>query len=255
MTEIFNGYSLQTWMSALIGAGSIGLVGILPLFIVPNEQNKKDKPYLEILLSIAVGSQLADVFLHLLPEAFSHPHASSIQIGLWTLIGLLLFFLIEQIFPENQNENSKIKTSGYLNLLANFIDNLTHGAAIGGSFAVSPFVGITTLVGIMIHEIPHEIGDFAILLKSGFDRWQATKAQLITGLGGILGASIALFYSNSIHSTQWVLPFTSGAFLYVALVKTVPDLLKENDLSHSFRQLFGVLGGLFIIYFIVIYIG
>ncbi len=132
-----------------------------------------------------------------------------------------------------------------MNLLANFIDNLTHGAAIGGSFAVSPLVGVTTLAGIIIHEIPHEMGDFAILLRSGFDRWQATKAQIMTGLGGILGACLALFYSNSVHSmssflsyffklvilgTLWVLPFTSGAFLYIALVKTVPDLLKENDL-------------------------
>jgi len=92
------------------------------------------------------------------------------------------------------------------------------------------------------------MGDFAILLKSGFDRWEATKAQIITGLGGVLGACIALIYSNSVDSmsdilvedsfficccylgTLWVLPFTSGAFLYVALVKTVPDLLKENDL-------------------------
>lgn len=77
---------------------------------------------------------------------------------------------------------------------------MTHGAAIGGSFAVSPIVGITTSIGILIHEIPHEIGDFAILLKSGFNRWQAMKAQLFTGLGGVLGASIALFYSNSVHS-------------------------------------------------------
>ncbi|CAF1683135.1 unnamed protein product [Adineta ricciae] len=255
MTDIFTGYSIQTWISALIGAGSVGLVGVLPLFVVPDEGNKKEKPYLEILLSVAVGSQLADVFLHLLPEAFAHPNASATQIGLWILIGLFLFFLIEQIFPDDQNDqsNTKIKTSGYLNLLANFIDNLTHGAAIGGSFAVSPLVGATTLAGIMIHEIPHEMGDFAILLKSGFDRWQATKAQIVTGFGGILGASMALFYSNSIHSTLWVLPFTSGAFLYVALVKTVPELLKENDLLHSFRQLFGVISGLLIIYFIILY--
>ena len=87
-----------------------------------------------------------------------------------------------------------------MNLFANFIDNLTHGAASGGSFAVSPLVGMTTLLGIIIHEIPHEMGDFAILLKSGFDRWQAMKAQILTGFGGILGASIALFYSNSVHS-------------------------------------------------------
>jgi zinc transporter 13 len=87
-----------------------------------------------------------------------------------------------------------------LNLFANFIDNLTHGAAIGGGFAVSPLVGMTTLAGIVIHEIPHEMGDFAILLRSGFDRRQATKAQLFTGLGGILGATIALYCSSSVHS-------------------------------------------------------
>jgi len=59
---------------------------------------------------------------------------------------------------------------------------------------------MTTLAGIVIHEIPHEMGDFAILLRSGFDRWEATKAQLFTGLGGILGAALALHYSSSVHS-------------------------------------------------------
>jgi zinc transporter 13 len=82
---------------------------------------------------------------------------------------------------------------------------LTHGLAIGGGFAVSPLVGVTTLAGIIIHEIPHEMGDFAILLKSGFDRWEATKAQMITGLGGVLGACIALIYSNSVDSMSDVL--------------------------------------------------
>ncbi|CAF0962900.1 unnamed protein product [Adineta ricciae] len=274
MTLEIISYSLQTWASALVGAALVGCIGLLPIFIVPDEEKKKDKPYLELLLSVAVGSQLADVFLHLLPEAFACPHASSVQIGLWTIGGLFIFFLIEQVFPEDDDDEDeketsthskkseslpltvrKIKTTGYLNLLANFIDNLTHGAAIGGGFAVSSFVGLTTLAGIIIHEIPHEMGDFAILLRSGFNRWEATKAQLVTGLGGVLGAVLALYYSSSSHSTLWVLPFTSGGFLYVALVKTVPDLLKENDLRHSLRQLFGVVIGLSIIYFVVLYIG
>jgi len=65
---------------------------------------------IKIILSVALGSQLANVFLHLLPEAFAHPHASSTYIGLWTLIGLFLFFLIEQIFPEDHHESQqKIK--------------------------------------------------------------------------------------------------------------------------------------------------
>ena len=64
---------------------------------------------------------------------------------------------------------------------------------------------MTTLAGIVIHEIPHEMGDFAILLRSGFDRQAATKAQLVTGLGGILGASMALYYSSSVHSMFYFL--------------------------------------------------
>lgn len=68
-----------------------------------------------MLLSVAVGSQLGDVFLHLLPEAFAHPHASAIYIGIWTLIGLFLFFILEQIFPDDQNEkhNNQIKVFIY----------------------------------------------------------------------------------------------------------------------------------------------
>ncbi|CAF4780355.1 unnamed protein product, partial [Rotaria socialis] len=96
----------QTWFGALFGATAVGCIGLLPIFIVPNEQTKKDKPYLELLLSVAVGSQLADVFLHLLPEAFAHPNASSVNIGLWTLTGLFVFFLIEQIFPDDEDDSS-----------------------------------------------------------------------------------------------------------------------------------------------------
>jgi len=71
-----------------------------------------------MLLSVAVGSQLADVFLHLLPEAFNHPEASTINIGLWTLIGLFVFFIIEQIFPEDQQQsfNQKLKQNQILNV-------------------------------------------------------------------------------------------------------------------------------------------
>jgi len=71
---------------------------------------------------------------------------------------------------------------------------------------------MTTLLGIVIHEIPHEMGDFAILLRSGSDRWEATKAQLVTGLGGILDAAIALYYSNSNHSKFSI-------FFFILLIK------------------------------------
>lgn len=92
-------------------------------------------------------------------------------------------------------QNSRHIT-GYLNLIANIIDNFTHGLAVGGSFLVSLRLGILTTFAILIHEIPHEVGDFAILLRSGFNRWDAARAQLLTASGGIFGAMAAVLFSG-----------------------------------------------------------
>ncbi|KAI1890162.1 hypothetical protein AGOR_G00170830 [Albula goreensis] len=143
-----------------------------------------------------------------------------------------------KVAPQQQTE--KIKTSGYLNLLANCIDNFTHGLAVAGSFLVSRKVGCLTTFAILLHEIPHEVGDFAILLRAGFDRWSAAKMQLSTALGGVLGACFALCAQSpkgAENSTAWILPFTSGGFLYIALVNVVPDLLEETNPRHSVVQL------------------
>lgn len=94
-------------------------------------------------------------------------------------------------------EGKKKHISGYLNLLANCIDNFTHGLAVGGSFLISFRLGVLTTFAILVHEIPHEIGDFAILLKSGFNRWDAAKAQLMTAFGGIAGALTAVLFSGN----------------------------------------------------------
>lgn len=124
-----------------------------------------------------------------------------------------------------------IKTCGWLNLLANMIDNFTHGLAVAGSFSVGIKTGLITTFAILLHEIPHEIGDFAILLRAGFDRWKAAKAQLLTATGGMLGAVAALSAESAQSAgdrTAWILPFTSGGFIYIALVTVVPDLLQDS---------------------------
>lgn len=87
---------------------------------------------------------------------------------------------------------------GYLNLLMNFLDNFTHGLSVGGSFLISFRVGALSTFTILVHEIPHEVGDFAILLRSGFSRWDAARAQIITAGGGIVGALAAVSFSGSL---------------------------------------------------------
>lgn len=141
-----------------------------------------------------------------------------------------------------------IDPAGYLNLIANGFDNFTHGLAIGASFLVGPKVGLLTTFVIIIHEIPHEICDYAILVKSGFSRWDAVKAQSSVSLFGILGTATAL-YVKSIDTlnakTSWILPFSAGGFLYIALVTLLPDILdKETKFQNSIGQIGCVILGI-----------
>ncbi|XP_061103141.1 zinc transporter ZIP13 isoform X1 [Conger conger] len=155
--------------------------------------------------------------------------------------------LCEKPQSPSHPETRKIKTSGYLNLLANIIDNFTHGLAVTGSFLVSRKVGFLTTFAILLHEIPHEVGDFAILLRAGFDRWSAAKMQLSTALGGVLGACFALCAQSpkgAENSTAWILPFSSGGFLYIALVSVVPDLLEETNPRQSLLQILLLCSGI-----------
>ncbi|XP_018371132.1 PREDICTED: zinc transporter ZIP13 homolog [Trachymyrmex cornetzi] len=130
---------------------------------------------------------------------------------------------------------------GYLNLLMNFLDNFTHGLSVGGSFLISFRVGVLSTFTILVHEIPHEVGDFAILLRSGFSKWDAVRAQLITAGGGIVGALAAVSFSGSLEErTNWILPLTAGGFIHIGLVTILPDLLKETNTKESLKQ-FGAL--------------
>ncbi|KAG8238521.1 hypothetical protein J437_LFUL016601 [Ladona fulva] len=105
------------------------------------------------------------------------------------LLNKLLNFLLTYL--ANYPTFTLQHVAGYLNLVANSIDNFTHGLAVGGGFYISLRVGIFTTLAILVHEVPHEIGDFAILMRSGFSRWDAARAQLLTGSAGVLGALAA----------------------------------------------------------------
>lgn len=139
------------------------------------------------------------------------------------------------------------QVAGYLNLMANCIDNFTHGLAVGGSFLLSARVGALTTFAILIHEVPHEVGDFAILLRAGFSRWDAAKAQMYTASSGLIGALAAIAFSgldDMENRTSWILPFTAGGFLHISLVTVLPELLQEENPKESFKQLFSLVAGI-----------
>jgi len=253
------------WMGAVIGAMLVGSTGVLPLLVVPDTVGKEgeDKTKLNSLLGFAVGSLLGDVFLHLLPESYQKVVDAGEtdgmrRVGGLVIFGMLFFLFLEKLLEisnpeteESQKKKDNKKILGYLNLLANCTDNLLHGLAVGSSFLTNWRLGATTTFAILVHEIPHEFGDFAILLNSGFDRWSAAKAQICTALVGLLGALTALGLEQNSglgNVLSDILPFTAGGFLNIALVSVVPTLMEETRPLPLLMQFLSVMGGLLAMY-------
>uniref|UniRef100_F1L924 Zinc transporter ZIP13 n=1 Tax=Ascaris suum TaxID=6253 RepID=F1L924_ASCSU len=242
----------QIWFLTMCGCACIVACGVAPAFILPINsgaflQTREGRRKLNLLLSFAVGSLLGDVFLHLLPEVWIGYKGSVHSVGLWTTGGLLLCFLIEKCCTTT--EDSQKRVCAIMNLVANLTDNFTHGLAVGGSFLVGAKFGMLTTFAIVVHELPHEISDFAILLRADFDKWSAVKAQLLTALGGIMGACVAL----SVHTgaimggaAQWILPFTAGGFLNIALAQILPELMHETNPRQNLLQLALLFGGILV---------
>lgn len=159
---------------------------------------------------------------------------------------------VKPVSNKNDVESNEVKITGYLNLAADFAHNFTDGLAIGASYLAGNSIGIVTTITILLHEVPHEIGDFAILIKSGCSKRQAMMLQLVTALGAVAGTALALLgASGEDGSTAWVLPFTAGGFIYIATVSVLPELLEESTkLGQSIKEIVAMLIGVGLMIFI-----
>ena len=138
-----------------------------------------------------------------------------------------------------------IKVSGYLNLAADFTHNFTDGLAIGASYLAGRGVGMVTTLTILFHEVPHEIGDFAILIQSGCSKRRAMLLQLVTAVGAMFGTFCGLLAEElTSTATSWILPFTAGGFIYIATVSVIPELLQDSSLWQSFKEMVAIFVGI-----------
>lgn len=138
------------------------------------------------------------------------------------------------------NVPTPIATAAYLNLAADFLHNFTDGLAIGASFLAGEKIGFATTFMVLLHEIPHEIGDFALLVESGYSKWKAIALQLLTAIGAVSGCALALLASKELGSKAnlVIIPFTAGGFIYVALVSIVSELMHNvRSVKQSFAEL------------------
>ncbi|CAM9546848.1 unnamed protein product [Scytosiphon promiscuus] len=130
----------------------------------------------------------------------------------------------------------RIKMAGILNLAADALHNLSDGIAIGAAFASGSGLGYSTALATLLHELPHEIGDFAVLVQSGCTKWQAIGAQFATALAAFAGTAIGLLATKYAGLEQPLLAATAGGFVYVSCVGVMPDILNGGGSSPSFLQ-------------------
>jgi zinc and cadmium transporter len=199
------------------------------------------------LISLAAGSLLGDSFFHLLPEATKT--ANNLTPWLYLTAGLLAFFILEKIIHWR---HCHIPTTGQhphplglMNIVGDLLHNFLDGLVLANAFLVSPTLGWTTALAIFVHEVPQEISDFGILLHAGYSRVKAIKLNFLTSLSAFLGASIALLLRAE-WSTNNLLAFTAGGFIYIATADLLPEMQKETTWQKSSRQLAGLVGGLII---------
>ena len=161
--------------------------------------------------------------------------------------GILLFFALEKFLHwhhHGEDTENHIHPVGKLVLFSDAVHNFLDGMIIGASFLVSVPVGLATTIAVVLHEIPQEIGDFAVLLHSGYTKARALWLNFLSALAALLGA-LVLFSLGEIAeiSATWLVPIAAGGFIYIAVADLMPELHKTKELKYSILQIGAVMIG------------
>lgn len=220
---------------SIIGANLIVSLGsLIGLFTLSIKPAKLDR-LLMFLVALSAGSLMGGAFLHLLPEASEILPPTHIYSTV--LISFLFFFLIERLLHWRHCHQGRcdVHTFGYLNLFGDGVHNFLDGLVIAAAFLTDFSLGVTTTIAVSLHEIPQEIGDFGVLLYSGFSRRKALAANLLVALMAVLGGVVGYYFSFSLANyLPYLLPFAAGGFLYIAASDLMPEIRKEESLKKSF---------------------
>lgn len=229
---------------AILGAifvSLISLVGALGLLLSEKALNQ----ILFLLVGFGAGGLIGGAFLHLLPEALEDATASLFPF-LYVILGFIFFFVLERFLYWRHCHDGKceIHVFTYLNLIGDGFHNLIDGVIIGTSFATDVHLGWVTTLAVAMHEIPQELGDFAILLYGGFTRFQVLGWNFLSALTSVIGAIVGYFLAvHSAYFTELLLPIAGGGFIYIAACDLIPELHKQPDTKKSVISiLFFILG-------------
>jgi zinc and cadmium transporter len=238
--------SILAWIiaaSILGGVLSVLCAALLAL-------NTAMQRYIGAMVSYAIGAMLGAVFLDILPEAIRlAPNAGTLSGAV--LAGILMFFVLEKLVlwrhchHENCEGHELIASehthdhgrSGLMILVGDTFHNFVDGIIIAAAFLTDIHLGIVTSMAIIAHEIPQEVGDFAILLHSGYRRMRALQMNLISSFASVAGGVLGYFTLQNMK--PWIplmLAFAAASLLYVSVADLIPGLHKRARLRDTAQQ-------------------
>jgi len=203
--------------------------------------------WVPMMVSFAIGALLGAAFLEVIPHAFEHgdPHDAALAI----LGGIFMFFVLEKLllWRHCHTENCEVHDqhasshdrgrSGLLIIVGDTIHNFLDGLLIAAAFLQGTELGIIAAVAIIAHEIPQEVGDFLILLHSGYTRAQALAMNLLSSLATVVGGLIGYFALQALAAWEaTLLGVVAAGMIYVAVADLIPGLHRRPELRDTASQ-------------------
>ena len=240
-------------VSAVLGVSLISLIGVV-FFWLNQKLVSKIVPW---LVAFAAGTLLAAAWFDLIPESLVGLGETAF---IWVVAGILLFLMFEQVLHWHHEHghdcdecDHRPKTVvGYSVLVGDGLHNFLDGVLIASAFMASIPVGIATTLAVLFHEIPQELGDFGVLLHSGFSRTKALYFNFISALAAVAGGLVAYLALNSVQNMiPYVVAVGAGGFLYIALTDLFAELKGGKNIGLRFGQLIILIFGMLLIYYLV----
>ncbi len=219
--------------------------------------------YLHHMVSLSVGVLLSVALLHLLPEAFESGVADAHVLFGLMLASLIGFFVLEKIallrhshhhegdghHHHHGHDRHEAGRGGVLILIGSSLHNLCDGVLVAGAFLTDPLLGVLTAASIIVHEVPHKLGDFVVLLNAGLARRRAFALILFTSLCSALGGIIGYFVLQQAQDwVPYVLVVAASSFLYISVADLMPQMHERVSLADAVPQLLLVGVGVALIY-------
>jgi len=246
------------WIYSLLSVLVVSVASLVGVFTLSLSENRL-RSIVFALVALSVGALFGDVFIHIIPEVFEDSGSKELS-SLYILFGIVAFFVLEKFLHWQHRHGCDDpgchqhgpRPLGKIILISDGIHNFIDGIIIGVAYLVSLPLGIATTIAVVLHEIPQELGNFGILIHSGYSRGKALLFNFFSALVAFLGVLVPLLIgSRAIGLTSVVLPIAAGGFIYIAGSDLIPELHNKSQVGRAFSQLIFIIIGIVLMYLLL----